>query len=294
MLGALFGKLIELSGFARSHRRRASAAPPAAARAMLGIVARLRAAHVRRRLGVRRRLRRLSVRRRAVPRSRHPQAADPGDDRARRVHVHDGRAARQPADPEHHPDDVLRHHDDGRADARADRRRCSSWSSGMLYLDWRRRAAALGGEGYGTGHSNEPERGRGATRSSHRLLAFLPLAVVAVDEHRVHRADPAVVRRDGDAGADAGGAPLVLDVSRQVGVWAVEGRWCSASAPWWSFAWPRVSASLRRRRARRRSPAACWRRSTPPRSIGFGAVIAALPGFVAIQAALEGDPRIRW
>jgi len=50
---------------------------------------------------------------------------------------------------------------------------------GMLYLDSRRRAAASAGEGYGTGHTNEPEAPDGAAIVS-PYLACLPLAVVAV------------------------------------------------------------------------------------------------------------------
>jgi len=49
---------------------------------------------------------------------------------------------------------------------------------GMAYLEWRRRAAAVAGETYGTGHLNEPEH-----VDPHALvspfLAFTPLAVVA-------------------------------------------------------------------------------------------------------------------
>ena len=62
----------------------------------------LRAADLRRRVAVRGGVRGLSVRRRAVPPERHPQAPDPRHHRARRVHLHDGCAARHAADPEHH------------------------------------------------------------------------------------------------------------------------------------------------------------------------------------------------
>ena len=65
MLGALFGKLIEISGFARAI---AAAISRAAGRrhAMLGIVADLRVDGLRRRLGVRGRVRGLPVRRGTV------------------------------------------------------------------------------------------------------------------------------------------------------------------------------------------------------------------------------------
>ena len=56
----------------------------------------------------------------------------------------------------------------------------------------RRRPA---GEGYGTGHLNEPEAADARAIVS-PLLAFLPLAVVAVMNIVFTRADSALVRRD--------------------------------------------------------------------------------------------------
>src|SRR4051812_38926541 len=50
---------------------------------------------------------------------------------------------------------------------------------GMIYLDSRRRSAASAGEAYGSGHLNEPEA-VDAQAIVHPLLAFVPLMVVAV------------------------------------------------------------------------------------------------------------------
>src|SRR6185369_17401936 len=50
---------------------------------------------------------------------------------------------------------------------------------GMAYLEWRRRQAAASNEGYGLLHFNEPEP-VDATATVWPFLAFLPLAVVAV------------------------------------------------------------------------------------------------------------------
>ena len=55
----------------------------------------------------------------------HPETLDPGDDRARRIHVHDGCAARYAANPEHHPDDVFQNRYLGRAAAWHRSARCS-------------------------------------------------------------------------------------------------------------------------------------------------------------------------
>jgi len=50
---------------------------------------------------------------------------------------------------------------------------------GLAYLEWRRRAALARGEGYGTSLVNEPERGT-ATALPPPALAILPLVVVGV------------------------------------------------------------------------------------------------------------------
>ena len=74
----------------------------------------LRAPDLRRRVALRRGVRGLPVRRGDVPAGRHSEAAHPRNHRARRVHLHDGRAARHAADPEHHPDRVLQDRHAGR------------------------------------------------------------------------------------------------------------------------------------------------------------------------------------
>ncbi len=121
LLGAVFGKVIELSGFAKSivatiirvGRQGTGDA---------GDRAGLRGSDLWRRFAVRRGVRRLSVRGRAFPRRRHPKAPDPRHDRARRVLLHHGFAAVHPADPEHHPHHLFQDDDRRRADPRHYRR----------------------------------------------------------------------------------------------------------------------------------------------------------------------------
>ena len=117
------------------------------------------------------------VRRGAVPPERHPQAPDPRHHRARRVHLHHGRAARHAADPEHHPDHLLRHHSLGRArgsgtlGARV-HPRASAWptSSGAAR---RGRAPA---RAMATGHCcNEPAAVRRRHARANPCIALLPL-----------------------------------------------------------------------------------------------------------------------
>ena len=156
---------------------------------------------------------------------------------------------------------------------------------GMAYIDWRRRAAAIAGEGYGSGHLNEPE-----AADAHALvspfLAFLPLAVVAVMNIVFTELLPRWYGATATLALTPSAAPLVLDVSRQVGVWSVEAALLLGIATVAIFAWPRVSASFAR--ASQMAMTGCLLATLNTASeFGFGAVIAALPGFVAIQGALK-------
>ncbi len=156
---------------------------------------------------------------------------------------------------------------------------------GMAYLDWRRRAAVTSGEGYGVGHLNEPE-----TIDEHAMvpavLACVPLAVVAVMNIVFTELLPRWYGPKATLALTPGATPLVLDVSRQVGVWAVEGALMLGIATVCLFAWRRVSAAFSK--ASQMAIAGCLLATLNTASeFGFGAVIAALPGFAAIQSAMK-------
>ena len=82
----------------------------------------LRGPDLWRRLAVRRGVRRLSLCRGNVPRRQYSKAPDPRHHRARRLFLHHGFAALQPADPEHHSDHLLQDHQWRGADPRHVRR----------------------------------------------------------------------------------------------------------------------------------------------------------------------------
>ena len=94
--------------------------------------------------------------------------------------------------------------------------------AGMAYLEWRRRAAAAAGEGYGAEHRNEPEETPEGTLP-HPLVALFPLVVVIVF-NKVFAGLIAVVYDDSYTMQMAGMAkPVTVEVSSLVAVWAVEG-----------------------------------------------------------------------
>ncbi len=176
LLGAVFGKLIELSGFSRSIVAAAIRilAPPRDP----GDRAGLRPADLRRGVAVCGGLCRLPFRRRTISPERDPQTADPRHRRPRGILVYHGRPARHAADPEYYSHQFLRH-----------QRLAAPWLGligslfiiifGLLWLERQRRKAQASGEGYGTDLQNEPETPDDIDLP-HPLIAIAPLLLVGV------------------------------------------------------------------------------------------------------------------
>ena len=155
---------------------------------------------------------------------------------------------------------------------------------GMAYLEWRRRSAAAANEGYGRVHFNEPEplESQGLVSP---YLAFLPLAIVASANILFTMLIPRWYGATATLALTPTAKPLTLEVSRLVGIWAVEAALVLGIATVTIFAWPRVSRTFVK--GSHVAISGCLLASVNTASeFGFGAVIAALPGFAAIQAAL--------
>ena len=96
--------------------------------------------------------------------------------------------------------------------------------AGLSYLEWRRRQAAAAGEGYGTNLVNEPEPFE-HEKLANPIIAILPLILVGVTNWifthtipdlygKTHSFVPAVVGK---------AAPVIQEVSKIAAIWAVEG-----------------------------------------------------------------------
>jgi H+/gluconate symporter-like permease len=154
---------------------------------------------------------------------------------------------------------------------------------GMTYLEWRRRSAA--GEGYGRSHLNEPE-GVDARTLASPFVAFLPLAVVAVMNILFTRLIPRWYGATATLALTPAAKPLALQVSTLVGIWAVEAALLLGIATVVISAWPRVAATFVK--GSHMAISGCLLASVNTASeFGFGAVMAALPGFAAIQSGLQ-------
>lgn len=161
---------------------------------------------------------------------------------------------------------------------------------GMGYLEWRRRVARRAGEGYGTDLKNEPAPYAG-DRLASPWIALLPLVLVGVTNKlytvwigryygETHSFEPSVI---GNA------APVVQEVSRVAAIWAVEAALLTGILAVLVLAWKAVSTHF----AQSTQPAiagALLASMNTASEYGFGAVIAALPGFLVVAGALGSIP----
>ncbi len=163
---------------------------------------------------------------------------------------------------------------------------------GMSYLEWRRRAAVAKGEGYGDAATlvNEPAPFAGGMLAN-PLVAILPLVLVGVSNKLFttlipryygtsHEFVPAVM---GTA------APVVQEVSKVAAIWAVEGALLVGILTVLAFAWRPVMASFADGTKNAIGGALLASMNTAS-EYGFGAVIAALPGFLVVGNALASIP----
>jgi H+/gluconate symporter-like permease len=152
------------------------------------------------------------------------------------------------------------------------------------YLVWQQRRAAVRGEGYGSGHVNEPDD-RGDAVHLPVALALLPLLVVALG----NRAFLALVERGYGRPAIAAltpAAPVVQEVKANAALWSLEAALLLGIVSIILIGW--TSIRTRFAQASQAAIAGSLLASLNTASeYGFGAVIAALPGFHRIAEALS-------
>ena len=162
--------------------------------------------------------------------------------------------------------------------------------TGLAYLEWNRRKAAAAGEGYGTNLLNEPEPFENE-KLAHPLIAILPLILVGVMNKvftvaipqiygSSHSFIPAVVGK---------AAPVVQEISKITAIWAVEGALLIGIATVFVFAGKTVIARFADGSKAAIGGALLATMNTAS-EYGFGAVIAALPGFLVVAEALKAIP----
>jgi H+/gluconate symporter-like permease len=159
---------------------------------------------------------------------------------------------------------------------------------GLAFLDWRRRAALASGEGYGENHLNEPmviDAGNGV----HPAVALLPLVLVGVASKALTIAIPAIYGAKYEVLLTPGGKAITADVASLTAVWAVLGALVLGILTVLVFAWRTVRAGFAEGTKSAVAGALLAAMNTAS-EYGFGAVIAALPGFLVIAEALKAIP----
>jgi H+/gluconate symporter-like permease len=162
---------------------------------------------------------------------------------------------------------------------------------GLAYLEWRRRAAMKRGEGYGTSLVNEPERIESASLPN-PVLAIAPLILVGVANYMLTKMIPHWY------GAEYTIAPSVLPglaapvstgIKGVVAIWAVEGALLLGILLVVVTAFSRLSDRFAAGTKVAVSGALLATLNTAS-EYGFGGVIAALPGFLVVGNALKSIP----
>ncbi|SCW45687.1 H+/gluconate symporter [Sphingobium faniae] len=162
---------------------------------------------------------------------------------------------------------------------------------GLAYLGWRRRVLMAAGEGYGAPETlvNEPEPVSDEARTP-AIIAILPLLVVGFGNLALTMVIPKIWTGEEVSLSMAGlTEPVTVKVAQMAALWAVEGALLLGIATILLFAFPVVA-----RRFADGSKAAVGGALLAGMNTaveyGFGAVIAALPGFLIVKEALKSVP----
>jgi H+/gluconate symporter-like permease len=162
------------------------------------------------------------------------------------------------------------------------------FATGIAYLEWRRRQASAAHEGYGSGHINEPEP------ISDKVLinpwiAILPLIIVATANKIFTLAVNSSYAKSYEIGMPGLDSPINVTISNVAAIWAVEGALLLGIASVLVFAFRSVSKKFAEGSKAAIAGALLASMNTAS-EYGFGAVIAALPGFIVIRDALKSIP----
>ena len=162
--------------------------------------------------------------------------------------------------------------------------------AGVLYLQWRSHRAVAAGEGYGTNLLHEPEP-VSDEHLANPWLALLPLVLVGVLNKVFTNCIPHLYGETHSfAPAVVGNAPAVTqEISKVAALWAVEGALLGGIATVLVFAWKPVARKFAEGSKAAIGGALLASMNTAS-EYGFGAVIAALPGFRVVADALKAIP----
>ena len=166
---------------------------------------------------------------------------------------------------------------------------------GLIYLEWRRRTVMATGEGYGgsaaeANADNQPKAPRSGL--PHPLLSIAPLVLVGVVNFALTKMIPQWYGDNYALTADALPglhSAINLPIKGVIGIWAVEGALLLGIVFVVVTAFGRVRAAFAEGTKAAVGGALLAAMNTAS-EYGFGGVIAALPGFLAVSSALKSVP----
>jgi H+/gluconate symporter-like permease len=159
---------------------------------------------------------------------------------------------------------------------------------GVSYIHWRSVKAAAAGEGYGAGHINEPKPIE-LTDLRPWPIAVLPLLVVAVMNIVFTKLLPKLYPPSVIVQLTPTAKAIVQPLAKMRGIWAVEAALVLGILTVVVFAWKKVEAEFAQGSKDAIGGAMLAAMNTAS-EYGFGTVIASLPGFLVIRNALEHIP----
>jgi H+/gluconate symporter-like permease len=161
---------------------------------------------------------------------------------------------------------------------------------GLAYLGWRRKQAATAGEGYGADLVNEPEP-FGEEKLPNPWIALAPLVIVGVMNKVFTGLIPQFFGKTHVTELPGLAKPLTTQVATVVGVWAVEGALVLGilSVCVLAFGTIRDRFADGSKTAIAGSLLAAMNTAS---EYGFGGVIAALPGFLLVADWLKAIPGV--
>jgi len=159
---------------------------------------------------------------------------------------------------------------------------------GVAYLEWRRYAALKAGEGYGEGHINEPPP-LSHEKLAPAWLAMLPLVLVFGLNKLFTSLIAANYGKSYELKLAAMSKPVVVAVDKLTAVWSVEGALIVGILSVVALGWTQVRKQFAEGGKAAVSGALLASMNTAS-EYGFGAVIATLPGFIVIRDYLTSIP----
>ena len=157
---------------------------------------------------------------------------------------------------------------------------------GIVYIESRRRSAQKRGEGYGTELLNEPEPFEEKDLPN-PWIALAPLVVVGVMNFVLTQLVPRAYGASHEV--NLGGHAIVTKVGPLAAIWAVEGALLLGILTVFVFAWRPVLAKFADGSKAAVAGALLAALNTAS-EYGFGGVVALLPGFEMVSAALRAIP----